>query len=174
MIRVLKEELQGVRAEALIRSVSSELDPLTAVSRDLEQAAGEDVSRRLRSMGALPVGAAVITPGGELGASFLIHVVLQSSEQPVGKEGVRLALQNGLRRAQEWGLETVATPILGAGAGNLSVEDSAQAMVPLILDHQQHFEFPGEVFLVVDSEYELDVFNRTVEVAGRKASAWGN
>jgi serine/threonine-protein kinase len=174
MILVRIAALTEVEAEGLIRSVSAELDPITSVSRDLEKGAGQAVTDRLRAMGVLPVGAAVITPGGELGVPFLIHVVLQSSEEPIVKEGVRLALQNGLRRAREWGLETLAVPVLGIGAGNLSVEESAEAMVPLIQEHVRVFESPREVVVAVSNEYEEEIFSRAVELARRKASALEN
>lgn len=174
MIQVRRVGLTEVEAEGLIRSISAELDPITSVSRDLEKGAGQGVSDRLHAMGVLPVGAAVITPGGELGVPFLIHVVLQSSEEPVMKEVVRLALQNGLRRAREWGLDTLAVPVLGIGAGNLSVEESAEAMIPLIQEHLRMFESPRKVVVAVSNEYEEEVFNRAVDLARRKSSALEN
>lgn len=174
MVRVTLMELQEAEAEAYIRSVSSELDPLTPVSRDLEKGAGPGVSDRLRALGKMPVGAALITPGGELEVPFLIHLVLQSAEEPVTKVGLRLALQNGLRRAHEWGLDTIAVSVLGIGAGNLSVEESAEVMVPLAMEHLRDFGHPQEILVAVSNEYEEDVFNRAVELARLQASAWEN
>ena len=170
MIRVALCVPVEAGTESILRSVSSELEPDTPESRDLEVGAGPVVAERLRAMGSLPVGAAVITPAGTLPAAFLIHVVLQSAEEPVRKEGVRLALRNGLRRAQEWGLESLALPPLGTGAGNLGAEEAAEAMVPLIGEHLQRFDHPREVVITVSNEYENDVFLRAVERAGRQAS----
>lgn len=160
--------------ECILRSVSSEMEPNTAQSRDLELGAGAAVVDRLRAMGSLPVGAAVITPGGNLPVPFLIHVVLQSAEEPVGREGVKLALRNGLRRAREWGLASLAIPPLGTGAGNLGAEESAEIMVPLLHDHLSRFGHPKEIVITVSNHYENDVFRRAVEVAGRQASAGGH
>jgi O-acetyl-ADP-ribose deacetylase (regulator of RNase III) len=114
-------------------------------------------------MGDLPVGAAVITPGGALRGRFLIHVVLQSEDEPVTLEGLRLALRNGLRRAEEWGLESLALPPLGIGAGNMETDEAASVMVPLI---SQHLEAAGslqEVLILVTTGYEEDVFVRSIE-----------
>jgi len=174
MIQVQLIELLKAEAECLLRSVSSELEPDTEVSRDLEIGAGVEVTDRLEAMGGLPVGAAVVTPGGNLPVPFIIHVVLQSSDVPVGREGVRLALQNGLRRAQEWGMDTLAMPVLGVGAGNFSAEESAAVMIPLIQDHLLRFDHPGEVIVAVSSDYEKDVFHRAVELAERQSSALDN
>ncbi|MGM0668866.1 MAG: macro domain-containing protein [Gemmatimonadota bacterium] len=174
MIRVQIMKSSEIHCECVIRSVSSRLEPDTPVSRDLELGAGAAVAGRLRAMGDLPVGAAVVTPGGDLPAAFLIHVVLQSAEEPMSREALRLGLKNGLRRAREWEVERLALPVLGVGAGNLSAEDSAEIMVPLVRDHLSRFEHPIEVILAVSSDYEKDVFLRAVELAERQASAREN
>ncbi len=163
MIRVVLSDPSGVEAEAILRSISSVLEADTPFSREVEIQAGTQVSERLQSMGELPVGAAVITPGGGLPASFMIHVVLRSSEEPVTPGGVRTALKNGLRRAEEWGMDSLALPPLGTGAGNLDAEESASLMVPLIRDHLRKGQKPLEVLIVVGTEYERDVFVRAVE-----------
>ncbi len=174
MIRVVVADLAEVICEGILRSISSDLAADTPVSRSVELRAGSGVSDRLQAMGPLPVGAAVITPGGDLSAGFLIHMVLQSKEEPVGAGGLRSALVNGLRRAQEWGLESVAIPPLGMGAGNLEAEDSASVMVPVLQDHLRKFEYPRDVIIVAASDYEEDVFLRAVELAQRQTSAQEN
>ncbi len=164
MIRVILSEGAEVESDAILRSVSSELEADTPFSRELEIRAGTGVSERLQAMGEFPVGAAVITPGGDLPFAFMIHVVLQSGEERVTPEGLRSALKNGLRRAEEWGLETLALPPLGTGAGNMDAGEAAAVMVPLISDHLRNSENPREVLVVVGTGYERDVFVQAVEL----------
>ncbi|MFH1764717.1 MAG: macro domain-containing protein [Gemmatimonadota bacterium] len=163
MIRVVLSGPENVESEAILRSVSSDLGPDTTFSRELEIRAGPGVAERLQALGELPVGAAVITPGGELSVGFIIHVVLQSVEERVTPQGLRSALHNGLRRAEEWGLKTLALPPLGTGAGNMDADEAAAIMVPLISDHLQRSENPREVLIVVGTGYERDVFAQAVE-----------
>ncbi len=174
MIRVVVTDLAEMPCEGVLRSISSDLEADTAVGRALELGAGSAVSDRLRAMGTLPVGAAVITPGGGLAASFLIHVVVQSREEPVRPDALRMALVNGLRRAQEWGLESLALPPLGMGAGNLEAEDSAAVMVPVIQGHLRSHQHPREVVIVVAGGYENEVFTGAVDLAQRQAAAGEN
>ena len=174
MIRVVRAEIQAVTAEGILRSVFADLTADTPGSRDLELRAGSEVTDRLQAMGGLPVGAAIITPGGEVDAAFMIHVVLQSPDEAVHIEGLRSALVNGLRRAQEWSLETLAMPPLGVGAGNLEMEQSASVMVSVIMEHFQRYTYPQEVIITVASEYEEDVFHHAVEAGRRQASAREN
>ena len=171
MIRVVLSDPSSVDSEAILRSVSSDLAADTTFSRELELRAGSELSDRLRAMGELPVGAAVITPGGDLPVPFIIHAVLQSAEEPVRAKTVSSALQNGLRRAQEWGLESLALSPLGTGAGNLDAEESASVMVPLIAKHLETSEHPREVIIVVGNEYEEEVFLREVDRASGQTAA---
>ena len=114
-------------------------------------------------MGALPIGGAFITPAGELTASFLIHVVTASEEEPESALSVQRALRNGLRRAVEWELKSLALPPLGAGVGHMDIEDSARAMVEILVDHLDEGHPPLDLTIVVAGEYEAVVFTHLVE-----------
>jgi O-acetyl-ADP-ribose deacetylase (regulator of RNase III) len=163
VIRIVQMGLDNLKVDAILRSVSAEMDADTPFSRDVERRAGSEVSDRLLAMGDLPVGAAVITPSGGLTSPFLIHVVLQSQDEPVTLDGVRTALLNGLRRAGEWGLGTIAVPPLGTGAGNIDAQDSAGVMIPVMLDHCSASENPKEILIVTATPYEKEVFTKAVE-----------
>ncbi len=174
MIRVVRAGPREVESEAILRSVSANLEADTPFSRALEIMAGTAVSERLLDMGDLPVGAAVITPGGELSGRFLIHVVLQSADEPVTSDGLRLALKNGLRRAEEWGLESIALPPLGIGAGNLEAEEAATVMIPLVRDHLALSGSLREVLILAGTAYEEEVFSRSLQwLEGKGAEARG-
>lgn len=171
MIAVRVGSLHAAEAEAILRPVSSDFASVTGAGRDVEIGSGESVRERLAALGGLPVGGAVVTPGGDLTVPFLIHIVVQSAEEPVSELGVRNALLNGLRRASEWEMEAVALPPVGTGAGNLDPEASARAMIPVLMEHLESHEFPREVTVTVPNEYEEEVFRQMVEKTRRGASA---
>lgn len=160
MIEVRVGDLASVRADALVRPVRSDGESITAVGRRLEVAAGPAVGSRLQDMGDLPVGGAVITPGGELPTPFLIHTVLQSPEEPVTAPGVRRALVNALRRASEFGIRLLALPPVGVGPGNLDAQEAARILGEVLAEHRQGGEEPRNLLIVVESDYEHQVFGR--------------
>lgn len=162
MIRIVLADASEVEAEAFLRPVSSDLEAVTSASRRLELRAGAGLQEYLQRTGHLPVGGAVITPGGELKTDYLIHAVVQSREENPSEFSVQQALLNGLRRASEWGVESLALFPLGTGAGSLDVETAASLMVPIILRYVQTVGTPGEVIVVVSNEYERDAFHREV------------
>jgi O-acetyl-ADP-ribose deacetylase (regulator of RNase III) len=152
-------------AAAVVRAIRSDGDAITAVGRRLEVLAGPTLTRRLQALGDLPVGGAVITPAGDLPAQFIIHAVLQSAEEPVTSQTVQRALVNVLRRARDLGLESVAFPPIGSGAGNLDAEDAARLLVEVLRDHLQDGGVPRSFEIFVESAYEEELYAREV-------SAW--
>lgn len=158
MIEVRIGELSEARTDAVLRPVAADWSAVTQATRRLELAAGAAVESHCARLGELPVGSAAITPGGELSARFLVHVVIRSYEQPVTHAVVMRALQNGLRRIEEWGISSVAMPPLGTGAGNLDAEDAAEVMLPVLIEAIGSSKHLRRVEIVVENEYERDTF----------------
>ena len=163
MIEVRREDLVAADVECIVRSVSSTLEPLTTIGKEVGAAAGEEMIARIEQLGDLPVGGAVITPAGDLTASFIIHVALQSHEEPVSADSVRKALRNGLRHASRMGIETLALPPLGTGAGNLDAEAAADVMCGVLRGHMENEEYPREITVMVATDYELQAFASRME-----------
>jgi len=161
MIRILLDRLSAVEADAILRPVSADLEAVTHEGSVLEVLAGDDLVVRFQESGGLPVGGAAITPGGiGLPSSFLIHVAVHSYDEPATETGVRRGLQNGLRRAVEWQVDTLALSPLGTGAGHLDAETSARVMLDVLWTHLAGADYPKEVIVVVSGEYEEQAFTR--------------
>lgn len=158
MIRTVRGELADSRCECLIRPVRSDGAPVTAAGRRLEAAAGPRVAEKVAAQGESPLGTAFLTQGGDLAADFLIHVVVQSVSEPPTPGTVRRGLVNALRRAADFGVASLALPPLGAGAGNLELEDTARVMMEALREHLADGNAPVEIEIVVESEYEESVF----------------
>jgi O-acetyl-ADP-ribose deacetylase (regulator of RNase III) len=158
-------DLTSLDVQAAMRSVGSDLEPCSAIDHRIGVRAGAELLARLRAFGELPVGGAVVTPAGDLGAELLIHVVIRSEEEPVSEERVGRAFRNGLRQAAEWGVETLAVPPLGVGAGNLDAEVAARVMCAVLEAHRTGSASPREVQFLVSNDYEEEAFAGEVKRA---------
>jgi O-acetyl-ADP-ribose deacetylase (regulator of RNase III) len=167
MIRVVTGDLASQAVGAVVRPIRSDLSPVDALSRDLAAAAGATLDRRLEKIGSMPLGGAVMTPAGDLAADFIIHVVVMSDDDPQSGVTMQKALRNGLRRAADWALESMALPPLGIGVGTLEAEESARALVEILFDHLEDGQPPRELVIVVGSPYHSDLFTRLVDEGER-------
>lgn len=163
MIEVVLGDIATIRASAIVHPVSAEWDPVTPAMRRLELAAGPTVAEQCSKLGQLPISSAVITGAGAANAEFMVHIVVRSLMEPVTESVVQRGLQNGLRRCVEWGIETVALPPIGTGAGNLDAEEVAQLMVPILLDHMRDAQYPSAVLLVAENDYERNAFEQMLK-----------
>ena len=167
MIRVSRGELCHLAVEGVVRPVGADGVAVAASGRRLEAEAGPTVTSRIEGLGELPVGGAVITPAGNLSASFVIHVVVQSRREPFTSTNLRRALVNGLRRAAEWGVETLALPPIGLGPGTMDPDEAARALVDVLREHLRTGEEPRQLTIAVETDYEEELYLRLVAATER-------
>jgi O-acetyl-ADP-ribose deacetylase (regulator of RNase III) len=103
---------------------------------------------------ALDVGAAVVTGAGDLAASFVVHAVIQSDHTRSSPDSVRRALLSAWQRANDWELRSIATPLIGSGAGQLSLEDAATILAETLEEHRQRAQYPTDVQIVLEREVD--------------------
>ena len=171
MIRVVVDDLAFHAAEAVVRPVTTRLDPTTPAVRRLQVVGGSEFAGHLHLQKELPVGAAVVTAGGgDLSAAFVIHAVIQSDTEPVTRDGVARAWRSTLQQAREWEFTSLTAPPIGTGAGNLSIEDAADIMVPILKYHLGSETFPAEVAIVVERPEEQEAFEAALRRSGAAES----
>ncbi|NNK61858.1 MAG: hypothetical protein HKO98_01510 [Gemmatimonadetes bacterium] len=135
---------------------------MSTISRDLGAGAGESVDEQLTRSGPIPLGGAVMTPAGELPFDFLIHVVVMSEDEPQSSSTVQRALRNGLRRASDWAMDSLALPPLGIGVGTTEPEVAARALAELLFNHLDDGAPPLDLTVVVSSAFEAEMFERLI------------
>ncbi len=162
MIDVRIAPLEEVDAGAALRPVACDFSPVTPAMTRFDRAAGPAVAAQCRQVGDLPLGSAVITVGGDLAVPFVVHVAVRSADENPTPSVARQALLNGLRRLEDWAIESVAVAPLGTGAGNLDAEESAEAMLPVVVQHLRKPTHLSRVILVVEDEYQRAAFAAAV------------
>ncbi|HEX5387142.1 MAG TPA: macro domain-containing protein [Gemmatimonadales bacterium] len=129
LIRVLHDDLATLAVDAVVRAADEMLGPASPGAARLDERAGEQFAALCRVAAPLGAGAAVVTGAGALAAPFVLHVVIRDQDGPARRDGVRRALVAAWQRAADWGLATVAAPLVGADAGTLSAEEAASLLV---------------------------------------------
>ncbi len=162
-IRVVVDDLAFIEADAVLRPADAALAPVTPAMSRLDRLAGERFAAQRRVTTALEAGAAVVTGGGDLTAPFVLHVVIRDAVSSPGREVIRRALLSAWQRARDWGLAVVASPLVGTGAGQLSVEEAATLLAETF-PRAGEAEHPAELRIVVEREDERE----TVEAIVRR------
>jgi O-acetyl-ADP-ribose deacetylase (regulator of RNase III) len=156
MIEVIVDDLAFVRADAVIRPADERLEPVQGAAARLDAQAGARFAELRRVQNPLVVGAAVVTGGGDLTAPLVVHTVIQSREENVTADTVRRALTSAWQRAAQFQLMSIATPLVGVGAGQLDLEDAARILRETWDDPMRRPEFPAALTIVVERERDRD------------------
>jgi len=159
MIHVIVDDLAMTKADAILRPADESLGPVTPAIFRLDERAGPRFAEQRRLTTPLKAGAAVVTGSGNLTAPFVLHVVIQDPDSVVGREVVRRALISAWQRATDWDLGTIAAPLVGAGAGQLSMEEAATLLAETF---PAESACPSELRIVVERDADRQLVEAIV------------
>lgn len=157
-----RNDLSLVRADAIVVSANENLMITGGVGAVVAKAAGfRLLQAACDEIGFCPTGSAVVTPGFNLPARFVVHAV-----GPVWVDGasgeaglLRSAYDNALARAAEVGARSIALPLISAGTyrfpPELSLSIASDAIREFLASH--------------DVEVRLVLYSRDSLVAGLAA-----
>jgi O-acetyl-ADP-ribose deacetylase (regulator of RNase III) len=160
VIQVIVDDLALTQADAVVRPADESLGPLTEAISRLDQQAGPRFAEQRRLTSPLKAGAAVVTGGGNLTAPFVLHVVIRDADSGVGREVVRRALVSAWQRATDWELGTIAAPLVGAGAGQLSLEEAATLLAETF--PPEPGGCPSQLHIVVERDADRELVEAIV------------
>jgi O-acetyl-ADP-ribose deacetylase (regulator of RNase III) len=155
VIRVSVEDLARIEADAVLRPTDETLAALTDTISRLDEQAGPRFAEQRRLSSPLKAGAAVVTGSGDLPAPFVVHVIIRDADSGVGREVVRRGLQSAWQRAADWELGVIAAPLVGAGAGQLSVEEAATLLVETFPPATEGCPFELRIAVEHDTDRQL-------------------
>lgn len=156
MIEVVVDDLAFVKADAVLRPADERLEPVQGAAARLDAQAGPRFTELRKVQNPLIVGAAVVTGGGDLTTPLVLHAVIQSRDTNVSADSVRRALTSAWQRAAQFQLMSIAMPLIGAGAGQLAVEDAARIVLDTWNDPARRPEFPAALTIVVERDRDRD------------------
>lgn len=135
LLQVLAGDPLRTPGDALVRPVTMELEGITPWAREAEVLGGAQLRDRISTLDALPAGAVLVTPAGDLPFQLLLHVVLLAPGEDLGAALLLRGLRHALRQAREWEVEALVLPLLGAGPGQLDVETASEVLADALAEH---------------------------------------
>ena len=156
------------RVDAIVNAANRSLLGGGGVDGAIHAAGGPEILeacrglRRTRFPDGLPTGEAVITPGGELPAHWVIHTVGPVSGAHGGREADLLTAcyRNSLALAVANHVKTIAFPAISTGVYGYPKDEAARVASIAIEQFLNHDSTLTEVRLVFFSAGDAEVFRR--------------
>jgi O-acetyl-ADP-ribose deacetylase (regulator of RNase III) len=153
--------LQGT-VDAVVSSDDSMLSMGGGVSAAIAGAAGAKVKAEVEHLLPASVGDVLVTSGGRLKASYILHAVTVDWANQVlpTPETIRRLGREVFRRCEALRISRVGVPALGTGAAGFPARDAAWLLVQALAEHIQQTTVLEEVHFAIDAEV-FGMFEKT-------------
>jgi O-acetyl-ADP-ribose deacetylase (regulator of RNase III) len=134
-IAVERGDITDRDVDAIVNAASTALTMTTGVAAAIKRKGGVLIEEEAVRQGPIEVGAAVLTPGGNLAATHVIHAVAMGADLKTDSETITRTTQAVLALADKHRLTSIALPALGTGVGHVAPGAAAEAMLQPIVAH---------------------------------------
>jgi O-acetyl-ADP-ribose deacetylase (regulator of RNase III) len=133
-VQAWRGDICDLEVDAIVNPASVTLWMSSGVGAALKKRGGDSIEIAAVRMAPIALGETVVTPAGSLSARHVLHAATLDRGHRTSREAVAAAATSAILRAGELGLHSIAIPALGAGAGGLDPDTSAEATVPAVRD----------------------------------------
>jgi O-acetyl-ADP-ribose deacetylase len=134
-IAVERGDITDRDVDAIVNAASTALTMTTGVAAAIKRKGGVLIEEEAVRQGPIEVGEAVLTPGGNLAATHVIHAVAMGADLKTDPETITRTTRAVLALADKHRLTSIALPALGTGVGHVAPSAAADAMLQPIVAH---------------------------------------
>jgi len=134
-ISVERGDITDREVDALVNPANTALTMTTGVAAAIKRKGGVIIEEEATRQGPVEVGEALLTPGGNLHATHVIHAVVMGPDLKTDAEVVARATRAVLAVADKHRLTSIALPALGTGVGHVAPGAAADAMMEAVAAH---------------------------------------
>jgi O-acetyl-ADP-ribose deacetylase len=134
-ISVERGDITDREVDAVVNPANSALTMTTGVAAAIKRKGGVIIEEEAARQGPVEVGEAVLTPGGNLIATHVIHAAVMGPDLKTDAVIVGRATRAVLSVADKHRLTSIALPGLGTGVGHVAPAAAAEAMLEAVIAH---------------------------------------
>ncbi|MCC8104463.1 MAG: macro domain-containing protein [Clostridiales bacterium] len=156
---IVRQDITKMKVDAVVNAANTDLRMGGGVCGAIFHAAGaEDLQNACNKLSPIETGQAVLTPGFQLPAKYVIHAVGPVYHQDVAlrcEEQLRSAYLESLKLALQHDCESIAFPLISSGIYGYPKKEALQVAVTAIRDFLDLYEL--DVYLAVFDKDALSV-----------------
>jgi O-acetyl-ADP-ribose deacetylase (regulator of RNase III) len=134
-IAIERGDITDWEVDAIVNAANSTLAMGTGVASAIKRKGGVIIEEEAMRQGPVEVGEAVLTTGGNLAATHVIHAAVMGPDLTTNAETIARATRAVLATTEKHRITSLALPALGTGVGHVPPAASAEAMLREVLAH---------------------------------------
>jgi O-acetyl-ADP-ribose deacetylase (regulator of RNase III) len=134
-IAVERGDITDWDVDAIVNAANSTLTMGAGVAAAIKRKGGVLIEEEAVRQGPIEMGEAVLTPGGNLAATHVIHAVAMGPDLKTNPDTIARTTRAVLVLADKHRLTSIALPALGTGVGHVAPAAAAEAMLTAVVTH---------------------------------------
>ncbi|MBG9987758.1 macro domain-containing protein [Aerococcaceae bacterium DSM 111176] len=163
--KIVRQDITKMKVDAIVNAANTELKMGGGVCGAIFKAAGiTQLQTACDELAPIKTGEAVITPGFNLPAKFIIHTagpIYKECDEEENEHLLRLSYINSLNIAVENNLNSIAFPLISSGIYGYPKEEALRVAISAIRDFLTNYDL--EVTLVVFDKSAFTMSNELLE-----------
>jgi len=168
-ISIERGDITDWEVDAIVNAANSTLAMGAGVAGAIKRKGGVIIEEEALQQGPVEVGDAVLTTGGNLAATHVIHGAVMGSDLKTDGETIAKTTRSILTLAEKHRITSIALPALGTGVGHIPLPISADAMLKEVVAHLKRG--PSSLRRVVFVLYLDDAYRAFTETLKRLGGA---
>ena len=164
LLELVEGDITQQKVDAIVNAANTSLLGGGGVDGAIHRAGGPTILEECKKIGGCPTGEAVITTGGNLPASWVIHTV-----GPVWRDGsqredvlLRSAYKNSLKQADLNQLTSIAFPSISTGAYRFPIDKAAYIALSTCIEHLKGKTSLTTVRFVLFGAAAMEVYQKSL------------
>ena len=134
-ISIERGDITDWEVDAIVNAANATLAMGAGVAGAIKRKGGVIIEEEAMQQGPVEVGEAVLTTGGNLAATHVIHAAVMGLDLKTDGETIAKTTRAVLVVADKHRLTSIALPALGTGVGHVPPPVSAEAMLKEVVAH---------------------------------------
>src|SRR6266571_7343400 len=134
-VSIERGDITEWEVDAIVNAANSTLAMGAGVAGAIKRKGGVIIEEEAMRQGPVEVGEAVLTPGGNLRATHVIHAAVMGPDLKTDADAVARTTKGVLAIADKHRITSLALPAFGTGVGHVPPTASAEAMLKEVVGH---------------------------------------
>lgn len=166
-VSIERGDISDWEVDAIVNAANSTLAMATGVASAIKRKGGLIIEEEAMQQGPVEVGEAVLTTGGNLAATHVIHAATMGPDFKTDGDTIGRTTRAVLALADKSRITSIAMPALGTGVGHVAPQASAEAMLNEVVAHLKKGGSPlRRVVFVLYQDDAYKAFNETLKRLG--------
>jgi O-acetyl-ADP-ribose deacetylase (regulator of RNase III) len=166
-ISIERGDITDREVDAIVNAANSTLAMGTGVAGAIKRRGGVIIEEEAMRQGPVEAGDAVLTTGGNLIATHVIHAAVMGPDLKTDPEKIAKATRSLLALADKHRIVSLALPALGTGVGHVPPARSAEAMLTEVIGHLKSRQSSlRRIVFVLYQDDAYKVFSETLKRLG--------